>query len=135
VEEPPHAKKQSLHKCDGMPRHYDDACSKKSVVWYGSTGDYTLVVSKHAGLSIQRYAHHSKRVSEAHDLFGGNTNSDKLQTVSCHFNDLFMLGELFDYSLIDKMDDASTNLASIEVMVHEIYILKSTGIKGFASRS
>jgi hypothetical protein len=68
----------------------------------------TLWLSKHVGLSIQRVPHHLESVPEVHDLFSGNASSDEFGTICGHFHGLMTLGELFDRSLVDKMEDTST---------------------------
>ena len=66
-------------------------------------GDDTLIVSKHVGFSIKRNAKHMKGVPKIHDLFSGNTSSNKLRSISCSFNTVLKFAELGTGSLVDQM--------------------------------
>jgi hypothetical protein len=92
-------------------------------MWDCATGDNTLVVPKHVGLSIQRASHHPKSIPEIHDLFSGNSSSNKFGSIGGSFNSLLALGEPCNRSLVDKMKNASAGSPSGQI-VHEVSILK-----------
>jgi hypothetical protein len=107
--------KQWLHAHGGKQRHCD--------IYLGNGGwchcDHTLIIPKHVGLSIQRDPQYSEGVPKVYYLSSGNASSNKFRTVFGRFHCLLTLGEPFNRSLVDKMEDASADPHSSKIM-HEV---------------
>ena len=88
VEEPDHIRGNSL---TNMVISQGSMSLVEGGMWDGTTGNHTLVITKHVGLAIKRNSHHPKGITKIHDMFSGNASSNKFGTIGGSFNSLLAL--------------------------------------------